>query len=276
MLYNRFPLTEVLPLVSGSGALAPARLDPAESANPRLSIVIPVYNEEENLIPLWEELRSALARIGATHEVLFVDDGSTDGSPIILARLHARHPEVRVLTARRNSGQSAAMIAGFRASRGEIIVTLDADRQNDPADIPSLLERIPEYDAAAGYRKHRADSLVRRLSSRVSNAIRNAVSGDDIIDTGCTLKAFRRECLADLPGFEGMHRFLPTLVRMAGFRVCQVPVGHRPRVAGRSKYGIGNRLLPALGDLLAVRWMKSRRVRLHEIEEKRCRPPLPP
>lgn len=209
-----------------------------------------------------------LRALGVTHEVLFVDDGSTDGSGAVLSDLRSRHPEIRVLRARRNSGQSAAMIAGFRAARGAIIVTLDADRQNDPADIPALLERLPEYDAAAGYRAHREDGLIRRISSRVGNAIRNAVSGDDIIDTGCTLKAFRRECLADLPGFNGMHRFLPTLVRMAGFRVCQVPVNHRPRVAGRSKYGIANRLLPTLGDLLAVRWMKHRRVPVQEIEEE--------
>ncbi len=255
-------------MASRSGAHASAPGDPARSARPHLSIVIPVYNEQENLLPLWEELCSALRTIGATHEVIFVDDGSTDTSPGILAGLRSRHPEVRLLRARRNSGQSAAMIAGFRAARGEIIVTLDGDRQNDPSDIPNLLKHIPEYDAAAGFRVNRADSFVRRISSRLGNAVRNAVSGDDIIDTGCTLKAFRRECLEDLPGFDGMHRFLPTLVRMAGFKVCQVPVGHRPRVAGSSKYGIRNRLLPTLGDLLAVRWMKSRRVRLHEIEEE--------
>ncbi|HXI04668.1 MAG TPA: glycosyltransferase, partial [Candidatus Saccharimonadales bacterium] len=161
------------------------------------------------------------------------------------------------------------LLAGFRAARGRIVVTLDGDLQNNPADIPALLERIPEFDAAVGYRRNRADGLVRRVSSRVGNAVRNAISGDDIIDTGCTLKAFRRECLAGLPGFKGMHRFLPTLIRMAGFRVCQVAVGHRPRVAGRSKYGIGNRLLPTMVDLMAVRWMKSRRITPGEIEEIR-------
>jgi glycosyltransferase involved in cell wall biosynthesis len=230
--------------------------------------VIPVYNERESILPLWKELRSTLQSADGRHEVIFVDDGSDDGSLEVLFRLRADHPEVRVLRARHNAGQTAAMLSGFRAARGEIVVTLDGDGQNDPADIPALLQKIPEYDAAVGYRNRRADNWIRRLSSRLGNAVRNTLTGDDIIDTGCTLKAFRRECLAEVPALNGMHRFLPTLVRIAGFRVCQIPVGHRPRVAGRSKYGIGNRLLPTLGDLLAVRWMKKRRVSLTKIEDR--------
>ena len=235
---------------------------------PQLSIVIPVYNERANLLPLWEELRPSLISIGRTFEVIFVDDGSTDDSAEEMARIRAGSPEVRVLRAEANAGQTAALLAGFGAARGAIVVTLDADRQNDPADIPRLLDRIPEHDAAVGYRVRRADGWVRLASSRVANFVRNALSGDDIIDTGCTLKAFRRECLHGLPAFAGMHRFLPTLVRMNGHSVCQVPVGHRPRVAGQSKYGIGNRVFRAFNDLMAVRWMKSRHIRYRVTEDE--------
>jgi glycosyltransferase involved in cell wall biosynthesis len=238
------------------------------ATGPQISIVIPAFNERDNLAPLWEELERSLDALGRTYEVIFVDDGSDDGSREVFSRLKARAPAMRVLRSAANCGQSAAIFAGFRAARGEIIVTLDADRQNDPADIPALLARIPGHDAAVGYRRERSDGFIRLASSRIANFVRNALSGDDIIDTGCTLKAFRRECLADLPAFNGMHRFLPTLVRIAGFSVCQVPVGHRPRVAGRSKYGIGNRVFRSFHDLMAVRWMKSRHIRYTVSEER--------
>jgi len=234
---------------------------------PDLSIVIPVYNERENLLPLWEEVRAALDRTGRSAEIIFANDGSLDGSAEVLSSLRRTDSSVRVLHLRPNSGQTAALVAGFRAARGEIVVTLDGDRQNDPADIPALLAKIPEFDAAVGYRANRADNWVRRVSGWISNAVRNAVSRDDIIDTGCMLKAFRRECLSTLPEFNGMHRFLPTLVRMAGFKVCQIPVRHRPRLAGRSKYGIGNRLFPALRDLLGVRWLQNRHMTYNVDEE---------
>jgi glycosyltransferase involved in cell wall biosynthesis len=234
---------------------------------PQLSIVIPVFNEKENLLPLWEELRAVLEPLGRSHEVIFVDDGSADGSAEVLSGMRRSHPGIRVLHLGSNCGQTAALLAGFRAARGDVVVTLDADRQNDPADIPALLARIPEHDAAAGYRVRRADPWIRRLSRRIGNAVRNALSGDDIIDTGCTLKAFRRECLSAIPGFNGMHRFVPTLLRMGGYRVCQVPVGHRPRTAGVSKYGVGNRLLRTAADLLAVRWMIRRTLRFTVTEE---------
>jgi dolichol-phosphate mannosyltransferase len=239
----------------------------AHSEVPQISIVIPAYNEKENLLPLWEELRSTLRSLSLTFEVIFVDDGSVDGSREVLSAIRRGDPTVRVLRLAANRGQTAALMAGFRAAAGRIVVTMDADRQNDPADIAALLSRIPEFDAAVGYRLGRKDGWVRLASSRIANAVRNALSGDDIIDTGCTLKAFRRECLSDLPRYTGMHRFLPTLVRMDGFRVCQVPVRHRPRVAGRSKYGIGNRLFRSFHDLMVVRWMKSRRIRYDLTEE---------
>jgi dolichol-phosphate mannosyltransferase len=259
---------EERPLTCPAGGVAEDRPGPP-SCILQLSIVIPVYNERANLPPLWEEIHPVLNSLARSFEVIFVDDGSTDGSAEELARIRAAAPEVRVLHLEVNSGQSAALFAGFRAARGRLVVTLDADRQNDPADIPRLLDRIPEHDAAVGYRPRRADTWVRRASSRIANSVRNALSGDDIIDTGCTLKAFRRECLEGLPEFTGMHRFLPTLVRMKGHRVCQVPVGHRPRVAGESKYGIGNRVFRAFSDLLAVRWMKSRHIRCRVTEEGR-------
>jgi glycosyltransferase involved in cell wall biosynthesis len=271
MLYNA-PLVfkgialEALALNRPEGVDSEVRAD-STAGVPQLSIVIPAYNERDNLLPLWEELRTTLASLDRTFEVIFVDDGSDDGSREVLAAVRRASSEVRVLRLAANSGQTAAMMAGFRAARGAIVVTLDADRQNDPADIAALLACIPGHDAAVGYRQRRRDSWVRLVSSRVANAVRNALSGDDVIDTGCSLKAFRRECLVNLPMFAGMHRFLPTLIRMDGFRVCQVPVGHRPRVAGRSKYGIGNRVFRSFHDLMAVRWMKSRRLHYVVTEE---------
>lgn len=252
---------------SPPGDMPPAP-DRPEDGSTRLSIVIPVFNERENLVSLAEELLPVLSSLTAGHEVIFVDDGSTDGSWEILQDLRARHGTIRLLRSPVNRGQSAALFAGFRACRGETVVTMDGDGQNDPADIPDLLRKLPGFDAVVGYRRRRHDSMVRRLSSRVGNAVRNFVSGDDIIDTGCTLKAIRRKCLEDLPRFNGAHRFLPTLLKMEGSRVLQIPVGHRPRVAGRSKYGIANRLVPASADLLGVRWLKSRHLPLGDIEER--------
>jgi glycosyltransferase involved in cell wall biosynthesis len=189
-----------------------------------------------------------------------VDDGSTDGSDAILRGLRDADPHVRVLTFKRNAGQSAAMDAGFKSARGEAVVTLDADLQNDPADIPRLLEGLSGWDAVVGVRHQRQDNLVRRVSSRVANYVRNRLSDETITDTGCSLKAFRGTALQRLVLYDGMHRFLPTLLKMEGFRVSEIPVGHRPRRHGESKYGIGNRLLPSFMDLLAVRWMKRRKL----------------
>jgi glycosyltransferase involved in cell wall biosynthesis len=232
-----------------------------------LSLVVPVYNERENLEPLVGELLEVLADAQAL-EILLVDDGSRDGSAELAAELADRHPEIRPLRLRENRGQTAAFDAGFRAARGRRIVTLDADLQNDPRDIPGLLSALDEYDAAVGYRRKRRDSWLRRLSSRIANGVRNRLSGDDIIDTGCSLKAFRRECVEGLKLFTGMHRFLPTLLRMEGRRVVQLPVNHRPRTRGRSKYGMRNRAVRAFVDLLAVRWMKKRRLNYEVIRDE--------
>jgi dolichol-phosphate mannosyltransferase len=226
--------------------------------SPEVSLVIPVYNEEENLPVLQAEIRQAMEGVGCPYEVLYVDDGSTDGSPAVLRGLAAQDPQVRVLRQRRNSGQSAALDAGFRFARGEVVVTLDADLQNDPADIPRLLERIGDYDVVSGVRARRRDSWVRRISSRIANGIRNRVTHESVTDVGCTLRAARAEYLRRVHVFNGMHRFLPTLLRMEGARVTEVPVNHRPRLHGQPKYNIRNRIWRALMDLFGVRWLQTR------------------
>lgn len=224
-----------------------------------LSVVIPVFNEEESLPSLDREVKAALEPAGITFEVLYVDDGSTDRSPELLAELAAADPRVRVIRLGRNQGQSPALAAGFRRVRGDVVVTLDSDLQNDPAEIPRLLEALDGWDCVSGVRVKRQDTWTRRFSSRVANRVRDAVIHDGITDVGCSLKAYRAELVKDdLPMFKGMHRFLPALVQLKGARVRELPVHHRPRRFGQAKYGIGNRLFRALADLFAVRWMQKR------------------
>lgn len=234
-----------------------------------LSVVIPVYNEEENLAPLWAELRPVLEGLGGRFEVVFVDDGSQDRSAEVVRSLREADPRVRLVRLKANAGETAATAAGLRAARGRRLVTMDADRQNDPADLPGLLAHLDGWDAVTGWRADRAagDSLARRLASRVANGIRNALSDEQVRDSGCTFRAFRRECLRELPLYRGLHRFIPTLLRLQGFRVLEVPVNHRPRRAGRSKYGVFDRALGAFADLLVVRWMKARRLRYEVVED---------
>jgi glycosyltransferase involved in cell wall biosynthesis len=192
---------------------------------------------------------------------VYVDDGSRDGSAEVLASLAARDPRVRVLRFAENAGQTAAFAAGFEAARGEVIATLDADLQNDPADLPRLLAALDGADVVNGVRVGRRDGLVRRASSRIANAFRNWVTHESVTDVGCSLRVMRASYLRRLPLFRGMHRFLPTLLRLEGARVIELPVRHRPRRHGRSKYGIANRLFVGIADTLAVRWMQSRRLR---------------
>jgi dolichol-phosphate mannosyltransferase len=233
--------------------------DGGEAANgPEISLVIPVLNEEENLPILAAEIRQALDPLDRPYEVIFVDDGSTDASPAVLAALAREDPRVRIVRQRRNSGQSAALDAGFRFARGGVVVTLDADLQNDPADIPRLLAHLGQFDVVSGVRTHRQDTWVRKVSSRIANGIRNWATHESVTDVGCTLRACRTEYLRRIPMFTGMHRFLPTLLRLAGARVTEIPVHHRPRLHGQAKYGIGNRMWRALDDLFAVRWMQKR------------------
>lgn len=227
-------------------------------SRPEISLVIPVYNEEENLPVLAAEIRSALEPLGLPYEVLYVDDGSTDGSLQVLLELAREDPRTRIVRQRRNNGQSAALDAGFRHARGDVVVTLDADLQNDPADIPRLLDRLDGFDVVSGVRARRRDNWVRRVSSKIANGIRNRVTHEAVTDVGCTLRAIRAEYLRRIPVFNGMHRFLPTLLRMEGARVTEVPVNHRPRLHGQPKYNIRNRIFRALADLFGVRWLQTR------------------
>ncbi len=232
-----------------------------------LSVVIPVYNEEENLPLLWPELRDVLETMGVSFEVVFVDDGSSDRSAEIIRGLRETDRRIRLVRLKANTGESAATDAGFKSARGRRVVTMDADLQNDPHDIPMLVGHLERWDAVTGWRVTRDDPLVRQLSSRIANRIRNAVSDENIQDSGCTFRAFRRECLRSLVLYRGFHRFIPTLLLMRGYRVLEVPVNHRPRRFGQSKYGIGNRAFAAFRDLLVVRWMKKRILRYDIAED---------
>ena len=233
-----------------------------EAARPvEVTIVAPVFNEQDNLKPLVDELLAVLRPSLVPFEIVLVNDGSQDGSAETIDALATEHPEVRGVHFQANCGQTAAFDAGFKEARGAIVVTIDADLQNDPRDIPALLRALEGHDAAVGFRAERRDGTVRRFSSKIANAVRNRLSGDDIIDTGCSLKAFRAEALREIKLWNGMHRFLPTLIRLEGRSVVQVPVNHRPRLKGTSKYGVWNRVFRSFVDLLAVRWMKSRRLR---------------
>jgi glycosyltransferase involved in cell wall biosynthesis len=234
-----------------------------------VSLVIPVYDERDNLEPLVREIAAAMTGGGRRYEIVAVDDGSTDGSLATLKDLKRTHPELHILSFEANAGQTAAFAAGFRAARGAVIVTMDADGQNDPADVPALLDALERSaaSAVAGYRERRHDSAWKRLQSRIANAARNRLNHETIRDTGCSLKAFRAEAVRDLPWFGGMHRFLPTLVKLYGGTVTEVPVRHRPRRSGRTKYGMWNRVFRSLADALAVRWMQRRRLRYRVSEE---------
>ncbi len=240
----------------GSGILR-GLMDP----RPAISAVVPSYNERESLPPLLSELRSALEASSRSWEIVIVDDGSTDGSREWLDAEAARDGRLRVVVLERNAGQSAALAAGLAQARGDVVVTLDADLQNDPADLPALLAALEHADVVSGVRADRQDTWVRLVSSRIANAVRRGVLGDPVTDIGCSFKAYRREALEGLPMFVGVHRFLPALCVFRGARFAEVPLRHRARRHGVSKYGVGNRLWRGLADLAGVRWLKSRLVR---------------
>jgi len=236
------------------------------ATQPWISVVIPIKDERDNLLALTDQLIKVLQgreeSKNAPFEIIYVDDGSTDGSSEILDRLASEHPAaVTVLHFDRNYGQSAGFDAGFKRSSGALVVTMDGDLQNDPDDIGLLLSYANDYDLVCGWRTERHDTVMRKISSRVANVVRNAVTGDRVHDTGCSLKVFRRRVIDRLPLFNGMHRFFPALALMHGFTVTEVPVRHHPRRHGISKYGVGNRLFKGLYDLMAVRWMHSRVLR---------------
>jgi dolichol-phosphate mannosyltransferase len=224
--------------------------------SPQVSVVVPVFNEEENMSILQSELRNALT--GIDHEIIFVDDGSSDRT----AEKIENAPQVRVIRFEKNTGQSAAMYAGLNAARGAILVLIDGDLQNDPTDIPKLLAKIDngEADLVCGYRAKRQDTLIKRITSRVANFVRSRYTKDGVRDTGCTLKAMRRECVNALVPFKGMHRFIPALIKNAGYRLVEIPVNHRPRRFGQSKYGLGNRAWRTTIDMFGVRWLLSRQL----------------
>lgn len=233
---------------------------------PKLSVVVPIHDEVESLPVLHAELTAALDAFTGGVEFVLVDDGSTDGSLEALRELEDLDPRVRVVALDRNYGQSAALAAGFDAARGEFTVTMDADLQNDPADIPGMLERLDEADVVNGIRVRRSDGLKRRISSRIANGFRNWMTDESVTDVGCSLRVARTSFLKRIHRFQGMHRFLPTLLRLEGARVIEVPVSHRPRRFGRSKYGIGNRLFVGLVDVFGVRWLQRRTLRWGERE----------
>jgi glycosyltransferase involved in cell wall biosynthesis len=233
-----------------------------------ISVVFPVYNERDNLEPLLEEVEATLNSM--EWEVIAVDDRSTDGSLQELRRLRMDHKSLRVVSLDRHAGQSAAFAAGVELARGDPVVLMDADGQNDPADVPALLEMLendPDCAAVAGYRVARADSRWKRIQSRVANNVRNLLTGDRVRDTGCSLKVVRKAALQSLVSFDGMHRFLPTLIRQAGGKVVEAPVSHRPRLSGKSKYGMWNRGMVALRDAIGVRWLMRRALEYKSREE---------
>jgi len=222
------------------------------------SLVVPVYNEREIVRELVARSVPAMAALGGSFEVVLVDDGSTDGSAEILDELAAAEPRLTVLHFQRNCGQSAAFDAGFKHARGRIVVTIDADLQSDPADIAKLLPGLAGSDAVVGIRADRHDTFWRKFSSWFANGVRNRLTREDIVDTGCPLKAFRAEAIKSVRMWKGSHRFLPTLLRMNGYTVAQVAVPHHARTAGSSKYGTLDRAFRGLRDALGVRWLQDR------------------
>jgi glycosyltransferase involved in cell wall biosynthesis len=222
--------------------------------------VFPVYNEEQNVPILLDEIAKALDGKGWTYEIVAADDGSTDGSLAALRAARAKHPTLRIIALEKNSGQTAALDAAWRAARGQYVVSLDADLQNDPADIPAMMKKLDDLgvDMVIGVRVNRNDTFSRKLQSKIGNGVRNWITHDQITDTGCSLKLVRREAIDRVKLYTGMHRFLPTLVRMQGYKVAEMPVNHRARQYGVSKYGAMNRAFRGLADCLAVRWMSKR------------------
>jgi dolichol-phosphate mannosyltransferase len=226
-----------------------------------VSIVIPVYDEQPNIETLAAEINDAMAKTSSTWECVWVDDRSSDGTLETIRRLHARDPRHSWVTLAARAGQSPAIAAGISISKGKYIATLDGDGQNDPSDVPRLLAVLVEndLDVVNGRREKRRDNFVRKVSSRIANAFRNSLTRESVSDVGCSLRVFRRETVDGLPLFKATHRFLPTLIRMNGYdRIAEVPVSHRPRRRGKTKYGISDRLWVGIADTFAVRWMKIR------------------
>lgn len=240
-----------------------------------ISVIVPVFNEADNILPLAQEVAAALSQEPRSYELVFVDDGSTDGTWARIQEARRGNARVRGLRHAWNAGQSAALWTGLQATASPLIATLDGDRQNDPADLPKLLAALSDVDFVCGVRTNRQDNFLRRVSSRVARQARKLVLGVDFSDTGCALRAFKRSALEGVVAFNGWHRFLPVLVHGGGASIRELPVHHRPRVAGVSKYGIWNRLGRGIFDLLAVAWYQKRRLRpvpLAELKEAETLP----
>lgn len=226
-----------------------------------LSVIIPVYNEEKNLYPLYEKLKNVLVKLKKEYEIIFVDDGSKDKSLVVLKEIKDKDSRIKIIRFKKNYGQSFALDVGFKNAKGEIVITLDADLQNDPQDIPLLLKELNSYDVVCGWRRKRYDPFLKKISSWLANSIRRFVLKDKFLDIGCTLRAYRRETLENIRLFNGLHRFLPILIEYNGFRVRQIEVRHHPRFSGKSKYKFYRRLLKPFIDLWVVLWMKKNWIR---------------
>ena len=230
---------------------------------PAISIVVPCHNEQDNLQPLVEAIRQVLEPMEVAYEIVITDDASDDASWQVLSALAQQDPRIRGQRLAQNRGESAASWAGIQASRGDIVVTMDADLQNDPADLPAFLDALEQADCVCGSRvdsRGQGDHVIRIVSSRIANWVRNSLSGEQISDAGCTYRAFRRQCVTGIKFFKGMHRFLPTLIKLEGYHVVEIPVANNPRLHGSAHYGVWNRLFASFYDLLAVRWMKQRMI----------------
>ena len=230
---------------------------------------MPCYDEEENVEALVRECFGVLRSLGMPFEMIAVDDGSRDATLERLRAERARHPELRIVRMLKNTGQSGALAAGFRAARGEIVATVDGDLQNDPADLPRLLEVLERdgFDVVSGWRHKRKDTLLRRISTKVANRVRGAFLRDGMRDSASSMKVYRRAVVQDLPIFHGMHRFFPAIAKARGFKVAEVPVNHRPRTRGTAKYGLWNRVFRATVDMFGVAWLRSRALRIDATEE---------
>ena len=244
---------------------------------PQISIVAPVYNEAGNLERLAAEVRAAMTAAGFDYELILVDDRSTDGSRQELLEMAAGDRKLRAMGLQRHAGQSAALLAGLRAARAPLVVTMDADLQNDPADIPAIVALLGDHDVVSGVRARRKDTAPRRLASRISNRVRRLILGDPCTDIGCALKGYRAAALEDLPPFDGLHRFLPLLALRHGGNYAEIPVGHRARTAGASKYNIRGRFLRGVLDLFGVSWYRRRAVAVtvKALERSPCHPSHP-
>ena len=238
-----------------------------------ISIIVPVFNESDNVLPLSREVASAMQPLDRGYELVLVDDASTDETWKRIAEAQRKNPRVRGLRHERNAGQSAALWTGIQATTSPILATLDGDLQNDPADLPRLIAELERVDFASGMRLNRQDTWLRKVSSKIARWARRSALGVDFRDTGCAIRAFKRTALTGVFPFNGLHRFLPVIVHGGGARTLEVPVNHRPRVAGVSKYGVWNRLGRGVCDLFAIAWYQKRRFRPVPFSELALREP---